>query len=243
LLPPPFPARLAAPVAASRDLAPIQSAETPDALYADRTNLASARRAAAIWAAALAANPKDFESAWKLSRAYYWLGGHTRAAEQRKIYEDGIDAGRKAIAVEPGKPDGHFWMAANMGALAESFGLRAGLKYRGPIKSELETVLRLDAAFNDGSADRALGRWYFKVPHLFGGSHKDAEAHLKASLKYNERSTVTHYFLAELYKDDGRTAAARSECEKVLEAPITEDWGPEDREWKDKARQLLATLR
>ena len=49
-----------------------------------------------------------------------------------------------------------------MGALAESFGLRDGLKYRKPVKEELETVLRLDPAFMDGSADRVLGRWYFR---------------------------------------------------------------------------------
>src|ERR1700687_4258689 len=60
-------------------------AQTADALYADRTNLASAKKAAQIWAAALAANPKDFEAAWKLSRVDYWLGGHTVESEQRRF--------------------------------------------------------------------------------------------------------------------------------------------------------------
>ena len=60
-----------------------------------------------------------------------------------------------------------------MGALAESFGLRQGLKYRGDIKDALLTVLKLDPAFQQGSADRALGRWYFKVPGLFGGSEAE----------------------------------------------------------------------
>ena len=148
----------------------------------------------------------------------------------------------KRVRIEPNKPDGHFWMAANMGALAESSGMRAGLKYRKPIKTELETVLRLDPAFQQGSADRALGRWYYKVPRLFGGSHKEAEAHLKASLKYKDDSTVTRYFLAELYADDGRDAEARAEIQKILDAPIDPEWAPEDAEWKVKARQLLTTL-
>ena len=59
-----------------------------------------------------------------------------------------------------------------MGALAESFGMRQGIKYRGQIKDALLTTLKLDPAFLQGSADRALGRWYFKVPGLFGGSNK-----------------------------------------------------------------------
>jgi tetratricopeptide (TPR) repeat protein len=217
-------------------------AQSADALYANRADLASARRAADLWSAALADNPRDFDSAWKLARADYWLGGHAPKSEERGFYEKGIEAGRRAIAIEPNKPHGHFWVAANMGALAEAAGITAGLKYRKPIKTELETVLKLDPAFLDGSADRALGRWYYKVPRLFGGSHKQAEERLKAALKYKDNSTVTHYFLAELYADDGRVADARAELQRVLDAPIDPEWAPEDQEWKIKARQLLTTL-
>jgi len=217
-------------------------AQSADALYADRANLASARRAADLWSAALTDNPRDFDSAWKLARADYWLGGHALKSEERSFYEKGMEAARRAIAIEPNRPEGHFWLAATMGDLAQSAGLGAGLKYRKPIKTELETVLRLDRAFLDGSADRALGRWYYRVPRLFGGSHKQAEEHLKAALKYKDASTVTHYFLAELYADDGRVADARAELQQVLDAPVDPEWAPEDQEWKIKARQLLTTL-
>jgi hypothetical protein len=215
------------------------AAQSADALYADRANLASARRAADMWAAALAANPHDFDAAWKLARADYWLGGHAPERERRAILENGIEAGRKAVAAQPNRAAGHFWIAANMGTLAESFGLRQGLKYRKPVKDELETVLRLDPAFQQGSADRALGRWYFKVPGLFGGSHKQAENHLRASLTYNPNSTASHFFLAELLLDDGRKDEARAELQKVLDAPPDPAWLPEDREFKEKASQLL----
>src|SRR5690242_2791382 len=97
-----------------------------DALYAARANLASARQAADLWAADLARDPRDFAAAWKLARADYWIGGHVPASESRAVYEHGIDAGKKAIAIQPDRPEGHFWVAANMGAMAESFGLRQG---------------------------------------------------------------------------------------------------------------------
>ena len=122
-------------------------AQDADALYADREHLASARRAAEVWANALTRDSRNFESAWKLSRADYWLGNHAPEMERRAFLEAGIEAGRRAVAIEANRPEGHFWIAANMGALAESFGLRAGLKYRKPIKEELETTLRLDSAF------------------------------------------------------------------------------------------------
>ena len=129
-----------------------------------------------------------------------------------------------------------------MGELAGSFGLREGLRYRGTIKDELETVLRLDPGFGEGSADRALGRWYFKVPRLFGGSHREAEAHLRASLKYAPQSTVSHYFLAELLIDEGRNAEAKGELQQILDAPIDPEWAAEDREFKTKAQALLTRV-
>ena len=134
-------------------------------------------------------------------------------------------------------------MAANMGALADSYGIRQGVKYRGPIKDELETVLRLDASFMDGSADRALGRWYFKVPRLFGGDREASEAHLRKSLTYNPDNTTSHFFLGELLQDDGRKGEARAEFQKVLDAPLSQLWAPEDQEFKQKASRALASLK
>jgi TRAP transporter T-component len=218
------------------------AAQDPDALYADRANLTSAKQAAEIWSTRVASGNSVFESAWKLARVCYWLGSNGPEAERRTSLERGMEAARQAAAAESEHPEGHFWLAANMGTLAESFGLRAGLKYRKPIKEELETVLRIDPAFMQGSADRALGRWYDKVPRLFGGSAAKAEEHLRASLKYDGQSTITHYFLAELYLDEGRKNDARTELQHVLDAPISANYGPEDRNYKEKARQLLERM-
>ena len=220
-----------------------QQTGDPDALYARRDDLASARQAAAIWEARLKQNPKDAESAWKLARALYWLGGHASEAERKVLLEQGIAAGRTAVSLEPNRPEGHFWIAANMGTLAESFGMRQGLKYRGDIRDEMLTVLKLDPAFQKGSADRALGRWYYKVPGLFGGSRKKSEEHLRKSLTYDANSTVSRYFLAETLIADGRKDEARAELQKVIDAPFDPDWAPEDREYKQKAQRLIATLR
>src|SRR5579872_4707756 len=217
--------------------------DDPDALYRDRETLSSAQRAEQIWADRLKRNPNDFESAWKLARARYWLGGHVAEKDRKAMLEAGIEAGRAAARIAPNKPEGHFWIAANMGALAESFGLRQGLKYRGPIKDELETVLRLDPGFLQGSADRALGRWYNEVPRLFGGSNKESEAHLRKSLTYNPQSTITLYFLAETVLDEGKKDEARKTLQQVLDAPLDPEWAPEDREFKGKARKLLSEIR
>jgi hypothetical protein len=215
----------------------------PDRLYADREHLQSALEAAAVWESRLKSNPQDFESAWKLARACYWLGGHVAEDGRRAQFERGIEAGRQASVLRADRPEGYFWMAANMGAMAESFGLRQGIKYRGPVKKALETVLAIDRSFQQGSADRALGRWYLKVPRLFGGSKDKSVEHLKQSLTYDPTSAASRYFLAETYVEMGRTNDARQEAQAVIDGPINSEWAPEDREFKQKARTLLARLR
>ena len=225
-------------------LCPLAGAqEDPDALYRDRESLASAQRAAAIWAERLAVESSDFESAWKLARAQYWLGTYgLPPREQKPALEAGIAAGRRAAAINPTRPEGHFWTAANMGALAESFGVRQGLRYRTPIRESLETVLKLDPGYLDGSADRALGRWYYKVPRLFGGDKKRSEAHLRKALTYQPQSIISRLFLAETLIALDRPAEARKELETALAAPISNEWIPEDKRFKEEAAALLKQL-
>ena len=218
--------------------------DDPDMLYRDREVLASATRAAAIWNERLTSNPTDFESAWKLARAQYWLGTNGLPERERKTaLETGIAAARKAIAIDAARPDGHFWMAANMGALAESFGLRQGIRYRTPVREALERVLKIDAPYLDGSADRALGRWYYKVPGLFGGDKRKSEAHLRKALSYAPASIISHLFLAETLIALDRPAEARKALEAAIAAPISDAWAPEDRRFKEQAKALLSKLR
>lgn len=222
-------------------MAAAQTLESPDALYQHREDLPSARKAADIWESE-AASGHNFEASWKLSRACYWLGTEGPEKERHAALERGQKAGEQATALEPSKPEGHFWLAANLGELAQSGSMFAGLKYKGRIKDELEKVLAIDPGWQQGSADRALGEWYAKVPGLFGGSKKKAEEHLRKSLTYNAESSSSLYFLAEVLADDGQKPEARDLLAKVLQAPIDPEWQAEDREFKVKAEALLKKL-
>ena len=104
-------------------------------------------------------------------------------------------------------------------------------------------MLAIDPAWQQGSADRALGWWYHKVPGLFGGSEKKAEEHLRRALAFNPKSTATLYFLAEVLLEDGRKADAKAMFQQVIDSPDDPDWGPEDRDFKVKAAAKLKTLK
>lgn len=213
-----------------------------DALYARREDPVAARQAADQYLAHHRAAPQDFVGCWKLARASYFLGTQGPERERRMWLETGLAAATDAVELNEARPEGHFWLAATMGALAESYGLRQGLKYRTRIKQALERVLRIDPSFMEGSPDRALGRWYHKVPGLFGGSAAKAEQHLRKSLTYNPQSSVSLFFLGELFADQGRPAEAQRLFQQVLEAPVHKDYAAEDRFFKAQARVRLQAL-
>jgi len=212
----------------------------PDALYRQRTDLARAREAIGIWETRLKANPRDYESAWKIARATYWIGPHEEKEAGRRTLERGVAAGKQATVIAPDRAEGYFWTAANMGALAESYGLRQGLKYRGAIKDALEGVVKIDRSFQRGSAYSALGRWYHMVPGLFGGSEARSEEYLRKALSYNADSVLAHYYLAQTLFERDKASDGANELKKAIAAPRDPDFEPEEREMKAKAEAELA---
>jgi hypothetical protein len=129
-----------------------------------------------------------------------------------------------------------------MGALAESFGLSQGLKYRSRIKSALERVAEIDAAWEQASAVTALGRWYYQVPRLFGGSRAKADEHFRRALDQFPRSVTALTFLAESLTAQRKTDEARTLLRRVIDAPIQAEWAPEERDFKRKAADRLRAL-
>jgi len=212
----------------------------PDELYQHREDLPSAVRAADVWAER---SNTDFEAAWKLARACYWLGTHGVEANRRSALDRGVNAGERAIQLRGDRVEGHFWLAADMGQLAEAHGLVPALKYRGRIKDELDRVLAIDPSWQGGSADAALGQWYATVPRLLGGSRQEAERHLRRALDQDPNNTSALVFLGQLLADEGRTAEARVFLRRVIDAPFDAEWAPEDREFKRTSTTLLNRLR
>jgi hypothetical protein len=240
-------ALLLAPLAATRayafpsgQTAPAPAAgDNPDDLYRHREDLASVKRAAEIWSANAAS---DFDAAWKLARASYWLGGHAAQEERRAALERGITAGETAARLRPDRPEGHYWLAADMGALAESFGLSQGLKYRSRIRTELERVMEIDPDWEQASAVTALGRWYYLVPRLFGGSRSKADEQYRRALDRFPDSVTALFFLAESQQAQHKVSETRQLLQRIVDAPISGEWAPEIRDFKRKAVDILRTL-
>lgn len=217
--------------------APRGQAADPDELYRQRETAGRAQQAADIWIARA-----DYDSSWKLARVCYWLGTRGPEAGRRGALDRGVHAGEQAARLNPSRPEGHFWTAANMGRLAESHGLMQGLKYRGRVKEGLERVVAIDRGWEQGSADRALGLWFFKVPRLFGGNRAKAEEHLRRALTFNPKSTATLFYLSEVLNASGKKEEATRLLKETLEVPLDPEWAPEDREFRRLAEARLKNV-
>ena len=80
------------------------------------------------------------------------------------------------------------------------------------------------------------------MPGLFGGSNRKSEEHLRKSLTYHPQSIASRYFLAETLEDMGRKADAIVTLREIETLAVDPDWAPEDTEFKQKARAMLAKL-
>lgn len=154
---------------------------------------------------------------WKMSRIIYYIGTHTAdKKEQQEIFSSAIALAEKAITLDPEKPDGHYWLAVNNGKYGESKGVMKSLGMVKPIKESLNKVIKLDRSYEEGGADRVLGRVFFKVPGIAGGDKDESLRHLLKSIEYGPNDPVTLLYLGETYLALKEIEKAREALNKVI---------------------------
>jgi len=218
------------------------SQEDPDVLYRQRETLDLAQRAAEIWEARLAANPRDFGTACSLARARLYIGESLARSERVPHFKSGMAAARIAAALEPQRPDGYFWLGVNTGAFASASSLFTALRQLPAIRQAMQASVARDPAFAKGSGLCALGKYYNAVPTLFGGDKEQSEALLRRCVAYDPESVVGHYYLGQTLAARGKKDEARASLQVAIDAPFDPDYVPEGKVWKTRARRLLARL-
>jgi tetratricopeptide (TPR) repeat protein len=210
-----------------------------DQLYTERADLQKVREGAGVLRQARAAEPSNYEAAWRLSRMSYFLGEHTTDSSERdKAFSDGEAAGKDAIKLSANKPEGHFWLGANLGGQAEHSAL-TGLAATPDIRREMETVIKLDEGFMSGSAYMALARIDLETPTVMGGDPKKAVEILEKGLKFGANNPLLRYYLAEAYVKTNRKDDARKQLEIVINMQPDPNYAPEHNDAVAKARELM----
>jgi tetratricopeptide (TPR) repeat protein len=208
-------------------------------LYRQRADLMRLREAIVLLRQAVTVDPGNYDASWALAKFNYYLATHTDNNEERqKAFDEGIQAGKTAIQLQPGKPDGHFWLGAVYGAEAQQSAL-AGLASFSDIRHEMETVLQLDEGYQDGSAYMVLGLLYLNEPKIIGGDPQKAVALMEKGLRFGEGNAFLHLHLAEAYLKVGRRADARRQVDAIISLKPDQDYLPEYNEALAEARKLI----
>ena len=213
-----------------------------EGLYAGREDLNKARVAVAALRQARTADYGNYEAAWKLARAAFYVGDHTdNDSERDDLFREGIDAGKAAITLQPNKPDGHFWLGACYGGNAAHSTL-ANLSSFNDIKREMDAVLKIDESYEGYSTYLGLGRLYLEAPRVLGGDSKQAIEYLEKGLKLNPNNTMMRAELAQAYAANNRNAEAKKQIEVIMSATPNPKYAAEHKDALAKAQKLQQRL-
>ncbi|MDX6613504.1 MAG: hypothetical protein QOD75_2690 [Blastocatellia bacterium] len=239
--------RKSPPITPERQLTlDVQSAvikiQQADVLYDQRDDLSKVREGLTLLRQAQLEDSGSYEVAWRLSKFDYYLGAHTTDEDERyKAYREGIEAGRRAVSFQSGKPEGHFWLGANLGGNAQANTL-AGLTDIEDIRLEMEAVLKIDEGFQGGSAYLGLGQVYLQAPRLLGGDVSKAIQLLEKGKRVGPTNAMMRLRLAEAYHAAKRDADARRELNELFSLPAAKGFEPEYKEAVSEGHKLLEQL-
>jgi tetratricopeptide (TPR) repeat protein len=211
-------------------------------LYEGREDMTKARTAVTALRQAHAADYGNYEAAWKLSRAAFYVGDRTdNDTERDTMFKEGTDAGKAAVQLQPNKPDGHFWLGANYGGSAEHSTL-SNLSSFQDIKGEMETVLKIDEGYQGYSAYLGLGRLYLQAPKMLGGDPAKAVEYLEKGVKANPTNTLMRYELAAAYEATGRSGEAKKQIERLMSTTPDPKYMAEHKQAVQDAQKLLEKI-
>lgn len=220
-----------------------EAVATADQLYSARRDLTKVREAIVALRQAQADAPNDFNLAWRLAKFNYYLGAHSpNSTEQAKAFQDGIEAGKFAVQLEPNKPEGHFWLGANYGGNAQLSAL-AGWSEINDIKDQMDAVLKINEGFQSGSAYMVLGQVYLQAPRLLGGDVQTSIGYLEKGIKFGPDNALLRVRLAQAYAADHRNAEAQKQIDTLLSMKVAAGYEPEHDEALAEARKLEEKLK
>ncbi len=193
-------------------------------------------KADSVYTTVLSQDPDNAQAHWRLSRLYVSMGESIPPENQEKrqpYYEKAVMHAEACIAIDETLADGHTWLAASLGVLADNIGPREKIVRAAIIKNELDRALELNpeddialsilGSFNReiagmGWVEKIFAKTFLgKVPKA---SEEEAEALLKMAIAINPRVIRHYHELGKLYKDMDRYEEAITVLKEALTQPI-----------------------
>lgn len=212
-----------------------------EVLFKQREDVANLREAINALRAARDPRQRNFGVEWTFAKLNYFLGKQsTDEKESNKAFEEGRDAGKIALGLEPAKPEGYFWYGANLGELSRKNMLTVGVKSLPDVRGAMQKVVDIQPGYENTSAYDVLGQIELET-RLYGGKAEKAIELLEKGLETETNNMNLHLHLGEAYLALKRDGEARKQLEKVLTMKHNPEYLIECREAVEKAKKLLAS--
>jgi tetratricopeptide (TPR) repeat protein len=215
-----------------------QILERADELYAAREDLGNVRASVEVLRHTLG-ELDSFELAWRLGRAFFFLGQEEQEAAARELHSRGVDAGKRAVRAAPERVEGHFWLGVNLALLAQVMQPLKAIAHALQAKRALNRAVTIDPTYHAAGPLRALARLQHKAPRWLGGDTVRARENYERAIDLAANNPVTRIYFAELLFEIGETESAGAQLEAVLNAPLDPAWAFEIERDRKIARELL----
>jgi len=216
------------------------SSARADELFVARDYADNLQQGISVMEQLTAREPSNYEAWWRLARFKYYLGDREKdQAKKSKLFQAGIEAAKKGVALDGARVEAHFWFAANEGEYADLKGALQSLGLVKTIRKEFEAALAINPAYENGAIYSALGQIDLNLPRLLGGNERRGIERLEEGLKVGPSNAELKVTLAEVYQKKGKRDEAKKLVESVLSGNDPARSPIEMEELRTKARALL----
>jgi tetratricopeptide (TPR) repeat protein len=219
-----------------------QIVEDSDRAYAAREEIQNVRESVA-YLRNLPARADEYELAWRLSRALFFLGQESREKQSARDFQaEGVKAGKQATRLAPARVEGHFWLGVNLALLASLEPKTKAAAHALKARRALQKAISLDASYHAAGPLRVLARLQHRLPQVLGGGIARARENYERAISIAPANTVTRIYFAELLLDQGESERAQAELQVALNARLDPVWSFEINRDQQLAKEMIGKL-
>jgi tetratricopeptide (TPR) repeat protein len=210
-----------------------------DELFKQREDLSKVREAIELLKRVRQGDRKNYQAAWKLSRLYFYVGKYSKdEKEAEQAQKDGVEIGKVATRIETEKPEGYFWLGANLGEKAKRNPV-TGLAAIGEIREAMNKVIAIEPGYAGASAYDVLAQIELQTDVIGGGSAAKAVEYLEKAVSLEKNNSNLYLHLGEAYLAVDRNAEGKKQLETVLKMEPDPDHLLEHKEAVEEAKKVL----
>jgi tetratricopeptide (TPR) repeat protein len=186
---------------------------------------------------------KTYDVLWRMARAYSWLADEFEdSARVEEFSQKGIAVAREAIALDPSKVEGQYYLGTTTGQFAFVKKLQA--KALVPqVLASAQLAVKADERYDYAGPLRLLGSIYAQAPEppTSVGDHEEGVKVLARAIQLADQYPQNHLLMAEAQLINRNLDQAEREYQRVINAKIPPEvsWAHRYPKWRTQAEQGL----